>query len=64
VAERLVVLDGLTAVDVQRSGLSFHGARLATAGAGLLLTEDVRLLFQEGGESAFGESGGGRGRLH
>jgi hypothetical protein len=62
VAERLAVLDGLTAVDVQRSGLALHGAGPATAGAGLVLPEGVGLLFQEGGEGAFGKSGRGRRR--
>jgi hypothetical protein len=61
VADRLAVLDGLTAVEVQRPGLVPHGARPAAAGARLLVAEGLGLLFEEGGKGALGESGGGRG---
>lgn len=38
-----------------------HGAGAPTVRAGLLRAEGLGLLLQGGGESAFGQSGGGRG---
>jgi hypothetical protein len=55
------MLDLLAAVDVQGPCLSLHGAGASAAGAGLLRAEGLGLLLQSGGESAFGQSGGGRG---
>jgi len=61
VAKRLVVLDLLTAVDVQRPRLALQDTRPAAVRTRLLLPEGIGLLFQEGGEGAFGESGRGGG---
>jgi hypothetical protein len=55
------MLDLLATVDVQGPCLSLHGAESAAVGAGLLLAEGLGLLLQSGGESAFGQSGGGSG---
>ena len=62
-AERLGMLDLLAAVDVQGPCLSSHDAGASAVGAGLLRTEGLGLLLQSGGESAFGQSGGGGGEL-
>jgi len=61
VTERLRELDLLAAVDVQGPCLAPHGAGAPAVGAGLLRTEGLGLLLQGGGESAFGQPGGGRG---
>jgi hypothetical protein len=61
VGYRFVVLDGLAGVDMQLVGLPPDGAEGAASRAGLLRAEGVGLLFQEGGEGAFGESSSGSG---
>jgi hypothetical protein len=64
VAHRLVVGDLLSAVEVEGTVFASHDAGLATARTRLLLAEGVGLLFQEGSQSALGESGSGcRGEL-
>jgi hypothetical protein len=60
VADGLVQRERLAAVEVQRSGLPSDGAEPAAVRAGLLRAERLGLLFQGGGERAFGESGSRR----
>lgn len=52
----LALLDRLTTLEVQGSGLARYGAELATVGAGLLIAEGVGLLLQEDGEGALGQA--------
>jgi hypothetical protein len=59
-AQRLVILHRLAAIDVQGPCLSLDGAESAAVGAGLLGAQRLGLLLQSGGESAFAQSGGGR----
>jgi hypothetical protein len=58
VAHRLVVRDGLPALDMHGAGFVADGTKLATGGAGLLVAQGVGLLFQEGSQGAFGQSAG------
>lgn len=58
--ERLVLLDLLATIEVERPRLSLHEAGSSAVGAGLLRAEGLGLLLQSGSERAFGQSSGGR----
>jgi hypothetical protein len=47
---------------VQRVGLAVQGARGAARRTGGLLAEGLGLEFEQGGQGAFGQAGGGRAR--
>jgi hypothetical protein len=54
----------VAALDSHGSLLAADGAKAATVGAGLLGGESLGVVFQEGGEGALGQAGGGgRGEL-
>ena len=57
-ADWLVLSDG-AAGQLQRAGLAGNGTGGATGGTGDLFAERLGLLFQEGGQGAFGQAGGG-----
>jgi hypothetical protein len=57
VADGFAQLQG-TAADIEGSGFPADAAEAATGRTGLLLSEGLRLLLQEGGERSFGQPRG------
>ena len=57
-ADRFALGDG-PAGQVQGAGFAVQGTGGAAVGAAGLFTQGLGLLFQQGGEGAFGEAGGG-----
>ena len=53
------VLGDAAAGPLQRAGFPEHGTGSATVRTGHLFAEGLGLLFQEGGQGALGEAGGG-----
>jgi hypothetical protein len=58
VGDRLTLADG-PAGDLQGAGFAVDGTGGAAVGAGGLGAEGLGLLFQQGGEGALGQAGGG-----
>jgi hypothetical protein len=58
-AHRLVLRDGLPPRKVHGTGFVADRTKVATVGTGLLVAYGLGLLFQEGGQGAFGQSAGG-----